>query len=779
MALPYLTIINQPTTPNAAYTKLLFRVTGSSLYQPVTTYNKKYIADIYKNGSRIYRMEAPGETDFAVFDVSTIIQDSLEYDNNQKSNPDTMESETSNVLAEYQLKFGESISFTPSSSNFIFNGLPEDEGGALAAPALTSSVFTVFKGAVNPAINNSWNFPSSSFNSSSFTSENIGSTDYNKLRGPRLSNYPYGYEVPNSFTTPKPINKVDYETIGLLSQGFTGSYFQQASIEIYTQATASVPTYTASIYSAATLQNRLYALGVGPANLSASDATLAGYFSSTANPWTAYSIRVFYLNPGVKQYIADYWYVNDEQCNGYYDDGEQIIVPIPGYTGVWTTKANMLRGIEDTGGAGGANSAFSVGGATFYTGSTPDTGSSNYNTSFNSTTWSVGTSLPVNRVLNGTVGTITNILTIGGIDGSTPGTKQTTYNFNGTSWSSGPTLFDERSDHFSIAGTPSATLAWGGGSSTEKFTSIIFNGTTWSAGPALAGQWRDGAGAGSSTSAACGGADDGTGPSPNVNQKYNGTTWLSIAANNVAGDLSAGAGTSENAFTLFGGQPGPTTAINRTEMFNGSTWSTVANMNVARFRAMGAGTSILALAFGGFAGANSLVSSEQFQYESGPVQVGPIIEWIPNVNMNGVKTRFAFINQYGTWDYQTIYLPENKNTKFKERQTVDLPQVDYGNVSTNYLFSERGTTQYYSKTEDTIDIQTNWLTTEEAEWLKEMIESPRVFIQEFVGNQLDSIEFIPIVIINRDYISKTNPRGQKMFQFRIAYQFSNQRRARI
>ena len=793
MALPFLTIIDQPTTPNNAYTKLLFRVSGSSHQQPVQVYNQKYIMDIYKNGDKIFQMQAPANApnNFAIFDASTIIQGSLDYDINQKSNAITMESDPTEVIAEFQFKFGQSLSFSPSSPSFTFNGLPLNEGGGIGEPALTSSIITIFKGAVDPALNNSWNFPSSSFNSSSFTSENISGTEYAQLRGPRLSNYPYGYEITNGITQPKPINTVDYETIGLLSEGFDPAYFQQATIEIYTSSSFSaLPVYTASIYQTTVLQDRLYALGVGPANLSDQSVILKSYFDDTANPWTAYSIRVFYLNPGVQQYIADYWYVNDEQCGGFYSDGLIIAPPAPGL-GTWTTKANLPQVLERTQGAGiSAESAWSVGGGSRYSDpAIPDVSFSGIHIQYNGSIWAYAPTMPIAVYDANNLGSQTaGLIAFGFQDTNVFPTNRYSYLFNGTTFIS-QAITNVRRGNAAGAGNATSAIIWGGGTGGNERTSEQWDGSVWSFGPNLATNWAGLSSPGTSTSAISAGFSPG---SINPNYGWNGIAFYVIPQTNSLGHKSTGAGTSNSSALIYGGN----TSVNfeivlRNEYFDGNSWTSLANMNYPVFQGMGAGTATNALSFGGtnysgssgggFTPYQSINTSTQFNFTipTQPTQVGPVINWIPNVNQNGDKTRFAFINQYGTWDYHTIYLPESKVTKVKSREKVDLSQVNYGNVAPVYDYSKRGTTQYYLQTEDTIEIDTNWLTTEEAEWLKELIESPSVFIQEFVANELNDVEFIPIVIKNTNYISKTNPRGQKTFKYTIRYQFSNQRRSRI
>jgi hypothetical protein len=73
------------------------------------------------------------------------------------------------------------------------------------------------------------------------------------------------------------------------------------------------------------------------------------------------------------------------------------------------------------------------------------------------------------------------------------------------------------------------------------------------------------------------------------------------------------------------------------------------------------------------------------------------------------------------------------------------------------------------------------LTTEEADWLNGIFESNEVYVQfpnTFVsGNPLEWT-VRPINIKNASYAWKTNPKGQKVFQYDFNYEYSNKRQSR-
>lgn len=146
------------------------------------------------------------------------------------------------------------------------------------------------------------------------------------------------------------------------------------------------------------------------------------------------------------------------------------------------------------------------------------------------------------------------------------------------------------------------------------------------------------------------------------------------------------------------------------------------------------------------------------------------------------KTRFAFINKLGTWDYYNIDLPLKKNTKLTKKST-NRTHLQYQSISGNqgggipslsgnvYNRDDRGKDIYYTETKDEFIIDTDWLDDGQANWLTEMFNSPDVYIQ--VGEY-----FQPINITSANYAWKVNKRKDKIFKYNIRYELANQRIAR-
>ena len=135
-------------------------------------------------------------------------------------------------------------------------------------------------------------------------------------------------------------------------------------------------------------------------------------------------------------------------------------------------------------------------------------------------------------------------------------------------------------------------------------------------------------------------------------------------------------------------------------------------------------------------------------------------------------TRFAFLNELGGYDYYSFDLADTKQDNIT-RETYEQTFVNYtsGGSSVPYNISRRGNKVYSISYEETRTAESNYLTQEQADWLRELVESPNVFIQE--GG-----EFLPVVISNTNFTYKTNPRGQKLYTLSIQYKMSNPRRSR-
>ena len=132
-------------------------------------------------------------------------------------------------------------------------------------------------------------------------------------------------------------------------------------------------------------------------------------------------------------------------------------------------------------------------------------------------------------------------------------------------------------------------------------------------------------------------------------------------------------------------------------------------------------------------------------------------------------TRFAFLNELGVWDYYTFPLASSKRDAI-ERNSYEQSFVDYSTSTDTITYdtARRGTNIYSIKYDEARSAESDYLSQADADWLRELVESPSVYIQ-------DGTIFRPIVISNVDYQYKINPRADKMYRLSIQYKVAVQR----
>jgi len=142
---------------------------------------------------------------------------------------------------------------------------------------------------------------------------------------------------------------------------------------------------------------------------------------------------------------------------------------------------------------------------------------------------------------------------------------------------------------------------------------------------------------------------------------------------------------------------------------------------------------------------------------------------VPNCNTDEY-TRFAFINEYGFWDYYNVFNPLRREDGVV-RSIYERSFVRYGEETSSYNISNRGGTQYRTDYTNKYTITTDYIQETTSKWLTELFESPEVFIQEN-GN------FVPINITNTTLDWNMNQYRQKLFQYNIEFKYANQPQSR-
>jgi hypothetical protein len=207
-------------------------------------------------------------------------------------------------------------------------------------------------------------------------------------------------------------------------------------------------------------------------------------------------------------------------------------------------------------------------------------------------------------------GTQTSGLGFGGYATPSPGLKNNTEEYDGSTWSPGGNL-NTAKFVLSGAGTQTAGLAFGGETAGELAETEEYNGTTWTEVNDLNTARRELAGAGTQTAGLAFGGKTSPGPAALTNatstEEYDGTSWASGGNLNTARNHLAGAGTQTSGLA-FGGGP-PVVAV--TELYDGTSWTNSSSLGTARYQLMGAGANnTAALAFGGLTPSLTSVTEE-------------------------------------------------------------------------------------------------------------------------------------------------------------------------
>jgi hypothetical protein len=232
-------------------------------------------------------------------------------------------------------------------------------------------------------------------------------------------------------------------------------------------------------------------------------------------------------------------------------------------------------------------------------------------------TWASGGDVNTARYGIAASGDASNGLIAGGNDNGSPGYKNETEVYNGTSWTEVNNLNQERGVFGASNSSPyTDSVAFGGYTGTANTGHTeTWNGSSWTTSPAslnTARRYNGGLGAVSTNALCCGGKTSPSYPGPGHTavESWNGSSWTEVAEFSTGRNESpVGAGTNTAAI-IYGGQypPGLNVRAN-TESFDGTSWTELNDLNTARGY-MGGGTQTIALAYGGRASPGALANTE-------------------------------------------------------------------------------------------------------------------------------------------------------------------------
>ena len=229
-------------------------------------------------------------------------------------------------------------------------------------------------------------------------------------------------------------------------------------------------------------------------------------------------------------------------------------------------------------------------------------------TVFGTGAWASGGNMPLARDSHAGFGTQTATGAVGGRTTPGPSPALTTsvntfVEYDGSSWTSGPTINQQRWLG-EASGTLTSAILYTGGNpgSNNTITNVeIWNGSGWTETTDINTARRSLGGAGISSTAALayGGRDTGGSSTPPVaiTESWNGSSWTEVADLNTARAYNTGSGTTTSA--IYAGGHDGTASSAKSEVYDGTSWTETANLNTARHSLANSGNSTDALAFAG------------------------------------------------------------------------------------------------------------------------------------------------------------------------------------
>jgi len=249
-------------------------------------------------------------------------------------------------------------------------------------------------------------------------------------------------------------------------------------------------------------------------------------------------------------------------------------------SGVWSTGGALPGGIYGNSGAGTTTAGLSIGGGT---GPVPSYISTV--NQYDGSSWTSAPSLPFSYSLGGAAGSQTTAIAGGG-DGNPPGAMAT---YDGSSWTA-TTAIGTNIYQMKFAGSSANAF---GTNAYPTSSSYKWNGSAWTTSPAAPSHNYNQSAVGDYDDASfLGGSLNPGGAARNDHMNWNGSSWTTntvMPISGVTGGQSSNTAPTSN-FWIAGFPTSP--AANRTLIWNGTSWVTGANMSSTRHNGAGAGSSV-------------------------------------------------------------------------------------------------------------------------------------------------------------------------------------------
>jgi len=308
-------------------------------------------------------------------------------------------------------------------------------------------------------------------------------------------------------------------------------------------------------------------------------------------------------------------------------------------TGAWISTSPLNTARESAGGAGIQTAAMVFGGRNEVDG--PPTGGPNaqynLNEEYNGTGYSTGGALVQGRQNLSGAGTQTAGLGVGGYHPPAPGPKSLVEEYDGSTWSE---VNNIPTGTFAMgsAGTQTAAVVTGGRTAGGWVASTYeYDGTNWTSGGALGtARTLKGAMTGTLTAAlAVGGDLNPPGGATNKVEEYNGTAWTEVNSYPTNINVNMVSGIQTSALSFGGSIPPYTTNAFTYDGTNftatGSMGSSVSGQNTLKT----ATNNSTGLSMGGYGTSSYIATSEEYNFS---VNVITAAAWSSGGNLNTART---------------------------------------------------------------------------------------------------------------------------------------------
>lgn len=166
-----------------------------------------------------------------------------------------------------------------------------------------------------------------------------------------------------------------------------------------------------------------------------------------------------------------------------------------------------------------------------------------------------------------------------------------------------------------------------------------------------------------------------------------------------------------------------------------------------------------------------------FQYQrNGVISSGKYIVSLDR-RIRTTEYSILFLDRMGSWNSFAFSLNSyEKGNVTREQFNQDVPGFINGSSHWDYELTERGMTNTYISTESTIDLATNFMTMDMANYFTELISSPFTYVkQSSYANDCDvpvSTEYISCNIMTSDY-QVYNQRNKNLIKQNVTIKLAN------